>query len=302
VRKFAKDMQFLRSLREQDRSEETVEAYKADLGIFAGWFEDANGEEMEPERVTALDVRDYKRWMQKDRGYRPATVNRKLYALRAYFGWSLESGFVQMNPASGARIVKEMRNGPRWLDRREQRNLVRELEIAVQVARTDAALVRAVRDRAALLLMLHTGIRVAELSNAKLVDVKINCRSGSITVVGKGGKWRTVPLNLTARKALSVWLGLRRKEDRLFQSQKMGRWTPKAIWERVKLYGYRAGIERISPHSLRHTCAKNLVDAGVSLDQVARILGHESLSTTMIYTQPCEADLQRAVERVAWEE
>ena len=70
----------------------------------------------------------------------------------------------------------------------------------------------------------------------------------------------------------------------------------------MKGYAQRAGIEDVTPHSLRHTCAKNLVDRGVSLDRVARILGHESLDTTAIYTQPSQADLAREVEKIAWEE
>lgn len=87
--------------------------------------------------------------------------------------------------------------------------------------------------------------------------------------------------------------------DHLFVGQKGRPLRPAGIYYLVKKYGYEVRIEGISPHTLRHTFGKNLVDAGVPLDRVATLLGHSSLNTTRIYTVPSQADLQDAVESIA---
>lgn len=118
---------------------------------------------------------------------------------------------------------------------------------------------------------------------------------------GKGDKFRTIPLNLNARNALKAYLSVRPgvNHDYLFVGQK-GHWLrPPGIYYLVKKYGHEARIENVSPHTLRHTFGKNLVDAGLSLDRVATLLGHSSLNTTRIYTVPSQADLQDAVESIA---
>ena len=298
--------QFMDHLRARDRSPTTLRAYWADMGIFGDWFEDTNDEAMTPQRVTPLDVRDYKSYLQTVKGYQPSTVNRKLAALKSFFTWAVDSGLVEFNPASGIKMLSQVRTAPRWLERVEQRDLVRELQIATQVAKTEAARFRARRDRAMLLLMLHAGLRVSEVSGLKKNEMTLNSRSGSVVVradTAKGEKQRTVPLNASARKALRAWLEVRPAAgEPLFLSQRGGQLQPDAIYRRVKHYAQRAGMEEISPHTLRHTCAKNLVDRGVPLDRVAVILGHESLDTTAIYTQPSQADLAQEVEKIAWED
>lgn len=132
-------------------------------------------------------------------------------------------------------------------------------------------------------------------------------RSGSVIVraaAGKGTKEREVPLNLSARKALQSWLDVRPDNGTayVFTSRAGGRLEPRAIHRRVACYAKRAGIEDMTPHTLRHTCGKSLVDEGVSLDRVADILGHADLNTTRIYTRPSKSDLAREVEKIAWEE
>jgi len=152
------------------------------------------------------------------------------------------------------------------------------------------------------MLMLHTGLRVSEVSNLRIGDVSISPRKGEIVVRGgKGEKFRTVPLNSNVRNALKAYLSVRPSvnHDHLFVGQRGERLRPTGIYYLVKRYAYDARIESISPHTLRHTFGKNLVDAGVPLDRVATLLGHSSLNTTCIYTVPSQADLQDAVERIA---
>jgi len=108
-------------------------------------------------------------------------------------------------------------------------------------------------------------------------------------VRGKGNKTRRVPLNGEARKALKTWL-----EESRDEQGSVFALTPSGAYRRLVELGRRAGVE-VHPHTLRHTLAKNLVDAGVGLHEVAALLGHSSLNTTRVYVTPGERDLERAV-------
>ena len=282
---------FIEHLRSQDRSERTIKSYSSDLKLFARWFHETSREELTPQSITPIDLREYKRYLLEDRGFKPATVNRRLVSISAFCKWAREQGLADGNPCDDIRIVPKVRAAPKWLTKREQYALVR----AVQKANRS-------RDEALIMLMLHTGLRVSEVSNLRIGDISISPRKGEIIVRGgKGEKFRTVPLNSNVRNALKAYLALRPEVDHdyLFVGQKGKRLRPAGIYHLVKKYGYEARVGNISPHTLRHTFGKNLVDAGVPLDRVAMLLGHSSLNTTRIYTVPSRADLQDAVESIA---
>lgn len=281
---------FASHLRGQDRAERTVQGYLDDLRAFARWYEQTNGEALKPEALTPSDVREYRQWLVS-RDAAPASVNRRLAALRAFVQWA-------RSETLDVRGVEEQKLAPRWLDRREQFALTRESERALNAARTDAARTQAVRDRALLLLLLHSGLRIGELCALRLADLELSERKGKITVrAGKGAKRREIPLNGTARQALRGWLDVRPEAgEALFVGRRGEALTPAGVYRRLADLARRAGVEGLSPHTLRHTFAKNLVDAGVGLERVAALLGHASLNTTRIYVTPGERDLERAVE------
>ena len=187
--------------------------------------------------------------------------------------------------------VKEQREiAPRWLDRKEQLALLR------AVRRRENK-----RDIAIIQTLLGTGLRISELAALEISDVATGERSGWLTVrYGKGNKARRIPLNLQTRRELGAYLEARSEEEeespRLFLGQR-GPLNEAGIHYLVKKYAYQAQLEDVTTHTLRHSFAKNLVDAGVPLDQVAMLLGHESLDTTRIYTQPSEQDLELAVRK-----
>jgi len=152
-------------------------------------------------------------------------------------------------------------------------------------------------------VVLGAGLRISEAAALNVSDIELNDRSGWVYVrTGKGMKPRSIPLNVPARKALQAYLQIRPDKDGedLFLGQRgpLSEWGIHAI---VKKYAYQARLEDATAHTLRHSFAKNLVDAGTPLDQVATLLGHQSLDTTRIYTQPSERDLERAVQRAAGE-
>lgn len=273
------------------KSPHTVEAYTRDVRLFSEWFDQTNGRELTPSRITPIDVREYRSHLLSVKNYKPATVNRKLASLSAFCGWARRAGLIPADPTEGISQVDEVRPAPKWLDKNEQYALLR----AVQEKGRK-------RDVALITLMLNTGLRVSETSKLKVDDIEISPRKGSVTVRGgKGEKYRTVPLNVDTRRALRAYLAERdeAEDDYLFVSQRGGPLQPSGIYYLVNRYAYDARLQDVTPHTLRHTFGKNLVDADVPLDRVAQLLGHESVDTTRVYTTPSEQDLQREVEKIA---
>jgi integrase/recombinase XerC len=274
------------------RSPHTVEAYVRDARLFGEWFRLTNGRAVTPGAVTPIDVRQYRSYLLTIKSYKPATVNRKLSSLSALCRWAREQDMIEANPVEEISQVEEVRPAPKWLDKRGQYALLRAVQEGGRA-----------RDVALVTLMLNTGLRISEVSNLKVNDVEMSPRKGRLTVRGgKGGKHRRVPLNADVRNALADYLEERAEVDDgqpLFLGQRGGALQPPGIYYLIKRYAYDARLEEVTPHTLRHTFGKNLVDAGVSLDRVAQLLGHESVDTTRIYTTPSEQDLQREVEKVA---
>ena len=292
--------EFARYLREKGRAERTVSGYLADLEHFSRWFADTAGKAFAPQLLSAQDLRDYRQYLLTVQHARPATINRRLAALRAYAAWARREGLLSLNPLEGVRGVREQERAPRWLERQERAALVRELEAMVNGARSEAWRRQAIRDKAIVYLLLYAGLRVSELCALEMSDIDLAPRSGQVLVrSGKGGKARAVPLNLDARRAVSDWQNVRGDYPTpfLFLGKGGEKLTPSGVQRRLSEIGARVGVE-LSPHRLRHTFAKNLVEAGVSLEKVASLLGHDSLDTTRIYLTPSQADLQEAVERL----
>ena len=154
------------------------------------------------------------------------------------------------------------------------------------------------------MLLRHTGLRVAELCALPLDDIDMSERKGAVTVrSGKGQKYRMVPLNADVRRALGQYLVMRPRvpDGHFFVSQKGGGLQQQAVRQLVEKYARQAGLEDVTPHTLRHSFAKQLLAEGVDLVTVSTLLGHERLETTAIYTQPGPRDLERAVQKLEWE-
>ena len=152
-----------------------------------------------------------------------------------------------------------------------------------------------------IVLMLHTGLRVGEVCQLKREHFTLNKRSGSVTVHGKGNKYREVPLNSTVRNALEEYLAVvPANASYLFPSEKTGQaLTERALSYVIKKYARAAKIAWLRPHDLRHRFGYRMAQV-VPLHRLAQIMGHDSLDTTMIYIRSTKADLQQAVEKIAW--
>jgi integrase/recombinase XerC len=287
---------FLAALRGREASTHTLAAYRQDLTGFAAWFSDHVGTACTLAAITPTDVRDFRTYLRDQEHRTPATINRKLAALRSFSQWAITTGRRADSPVATVKDVRQEPRRPRWFVKRDLDRLLREVEAAAKPATK-------VRDRAIVLTLRHTGLRVSELVGLRVRDVTLSERKGSLRVLGKGAKERTVPLNQTVRGALAAYLAQRQarldadQQSELFLGQR-GPLNRQAVEKLIAKYAQRAGLDGFSPHSLRHSFAKSLLDAGEDLVTVQSLLGHERLDTTARYTQPGVRDLEEAVGRL----
>jgi integrase/recombinase XerC len=283
--------EFRAELMAKEASSATIKAYILDLNKFKRWYAETVGEKPLLKSIGPLDIAEFKRFLQTQ-GQKPATINRAIASLRVFFRWAKEKGLVSDDPTESIKRIRVVKNAPSGLQRNEQQALMR----AVMKEENP-------RDIAIVTLLLHTGLRVAELCNLDINDVLLRERSGYLIVKsGKGNKYREVPLNATVRNALRKWLKNRGKEDGpLFPNKKGRPLTSRNIQYMIAKYAYNARLSGVTPHTLRHTFCKALIDNGVSIDRVAQLAGHSDLNTTMLYTKPTRKDLQNTVEKIAWE-
>lgn len=229
----------------------------------------------------------------------PATTGRKLSALRSFYKFLLREEYVELNPFSGLNLPKKGNYLPQILSVTE---VVKLLDAPAKYDETQHSTnpkqklwreYMVARDAAILELLYSTGMRINEL--VKLPESGIDLLSGVARVRGKGKKERLCPLGSPATRALmknldlreNVWLLEGRKDPRspVFLNKNGGAITARSIERMMKKYVLFCGLNaELSPHSLRHSFATHLLDAGADLRSVQELLGHASLSTTQIYT------------------
>jgi integrase/recombinase XerC len=295
VRDFA---QYLQA--EKNASPHTLSNYLRDIGQFAHltWGEAARP----PYRWKEVDrfgARKFLVHFQKS-GRQPATTGRKLSCLRSFYRYLLREGHARANPFSGLLLPKRGRRLPKVLSEVEINRL---LESPARAASTAGAAASpkekpwsnyaVARDTAILETLYSTGMRIGEL--ASLTDGRVDLLSDVVKVRGKGKKERMCPLGRPAvralrhamelRDALPAVQGRRGPGLPLFVNRRGGPLTPRSVERLMKTYLRAAGLNpELSPHSLRHSFATHLLDAGADLRSVQELLGHASMSTTQIYT------------------
>lgn len=228
----------------------------------------------------------------KAAGVKPATINRRLAAIRQFYRHALRQEWCAVDPTELLRSRRGRRQLPKVLD---------EMQVVALLEAPDTATALGLRDRALLETLYATGLRVSELASLR-VD-QVNLHQGFVQVVGgKGGKDRLVPLGDAAIGRLRTYLERARPEllkdkqtDALFVSQQGRAMTRQTIWHRIKHWAQQAGMPAswISPHKLRHAFATHLLNHGADLRVVQALLGHANLSTTEIYTHVANARLKQ---------
>lgn len=292
---------FADQLRSEGKSERTVQAYITDVRSFSLWFQRTNRQQFSPDLITSFDLRAYQKWAFEGRAMKPATWNRKRISLLVFCTWAQQVGYLNYNPFQGIDYWEDNDPPPRWLDDTEYHRLIRQLEVMVNGATTEHWRWQAIRDQAMLSIMLWAGLREFEVAGLDVCDIMLTERRGKIIVrKGKGDKYRELPVKAELRRALDLWLQISGVQaGPLFQSKRGGRVTAKIIQDRVKAIRKMADLPKdVTPHALRHTFAKRLLDAGIPVTTVQKLMGHARLETTARYLVPGWEDYERAVEAI----
>ncbi len=274
-----------RDLRGRNAAERTRRAYAVDLGQFVEWAGDRA-----PADIRHRDVRRYAAGLSSA-GMAPATIARKLAAVRGLFDYLVRTERLGQNPADLVSSPKREEKLPRVLTAEQVRTLLERIP-----TRTPLEL----RDRAMLELAYSCGLRCEEIVNLDLGA--LDFESEQLRVLGKGSKERLLPVGEPARKAVERYtergrhgLAADPREQALFLSKSGRRLSNSDVTRRLGLWVREAALAAgISPHSLRHSFATHLLEGGADLRTIQELLGHASISTTQVYTRVDAARLRDA--------
>ncbi len=297
--------QFLDYLRlERHFSPYTARCYGADLRQFAQFIEapgsggdvaaDGNGAASGPSvsqtmvEADPLLIRRFLTWLDEFE-YSAATMARKIATLRSFYKYLARQGLVVTNPMMLIRTPKQTKRLPKAITVEQIEQLL---------AAPDETSTLGARDRAILETLYSTGIRVSELVDLNRQDM--DEIGEALTIRGKGKKERIVPLGSHALRAIRQYIALLDADPRLvkvrqaaesgelvplYVNKSGGRLSSRSVRRKLDKYLVEAGLDpSISPHTLRHSFATHLLDNGADLRSVQELLGHQSLSTTQIYT------------------
>jgi len=295
---------------ERNFSAHTVRAYSADLVQFARYLAADTTEELIADNlpdegefdcgrieramlaIQPLDIRGFLA-MMRNSGYSKSTVARKLASLRSFYKYLVRIGTIEASPVSVIRTPRQDRRLPKFLDVQQ---------INALLLAPDTATFLGSRDRAILETIYSAGLRISELTGLNVED--LDELGEVLRIRGKGRKERLVPLGAKALSAIYAYIEFRKAsfgvEPRgaMFVNRFGKRLTDRSIRRRFDRYLLEAGIDiHMSPHVLRHSFATHMLNAGADLRSVQEMLGHESLSTTQIYTHVTSRHLKEVYDR-----
>jgi integrase/recombinase XerC len=282
---------FLRHLGlEKNASAFTVKSYREDLTQALDFFRGRlpSDRPLRPDQITTRLLRAYLAWLH-EQGYAKTTIARRVSAMRSWCRFMCRQGVLTTNPADGLRGPRQDKNLPHFLGADVLTRLL-------EAPPADSLL--GLRDRAILEMLYSAGLRVGELTGLNQDDLDLD--SGMLTVRGKGKRERLALLGRPALAALRDWLEARsalgaraQTQTAVFLNKNGTRLSSRSVGRLLEKYLAQAGIDpRTSPHTLRHSFATHLLDAGADIRSVQELLGHRSLATTQIYTHVTTNRLQ----------
>jgi integrase/recombinase XerC len=282
---------FLRT--EQRASPETLRNYASDLRQLTRFLVSRRlaSSPVDPASLSADTVRAYLQWLDH-RGGKPASLARKLAAIKSFYRYLTRRGLLDCNPVDAMRTPKQPKSLPRVLTKDDANALM-----SFPAGQTVGSL----RDRALLETLYSTGARVSELVALDIGDVRES--EGLVRLRGKGRKERIVPIGDVALEAIRRYrISLPRDVSRvplpaLFCNHRGGRLTSRSVARIVARYSSRLAGGAVSPHTLRHSFATHLLDEGADLRSIQEMLGHASLSTTQRYTHVATDQLMAVYDR-----
>ena len=283
---------------ERGSSKNTIDAYRNDLTRFAEFAAERSGNgTVAASAISRELITDYIVWLH-ERAYAPATVARKVAAVKSFCGFLLTHGDLASNPAAAIDSPRAPKPVPKPMTTSEVDTLLRE-----PLTHTTP---EAIRDSSMLELAYATGMRVTELVSLNLESLHLSPRPGYVRCIGKGEKERTIPVYDKALDAVERYLDDARPlllKDRpqvaLFVNRRGERLTRQGFWLILKGYADSADIDtHVTPHTLRHSFATHMLRGGASVRDVQELLGHANVSTTQVYTQLADGHLREVYEQV----
>jgi integrase/recombinase XerC len=286
---------------EKNASPHTCRCYRRDLEGFedflknSGMYVSSTGK-VEMEKVDRMAIRKYLSFLHRKN--KKSSIARKISTLRSFFKYMVREQVIPSNPGKGVSTPKVEKTLPTTLTVDEAFRLM-ESPTTISEKPSEGSKEKRLRDRAILELLYSSGLRVSELVG--LDSNQLDLDLGIVRVMGKGRKERIVPVGVKAIKALEAYLekrGMLEGEEPIFVNSVGGRLTARSVGRLMKRYTRHSGIFRkVSPHSLRHTFATHLLDAGADIREIQEMLGHSSLSTTQRYTHVSMGKLMEVYDK-----
>lgn len=274
----------------RDPSDHTVRAYTSDLRDYVGFLARAQLCARREDTIVA-----YARHLTIERAAAPRTLRRRMACLRGFYKDLVRSGSLERSPFAALEMqLPRAKSLPRGVTRTDATRLARTawsicLDRKISLSRKSFA--------AAVLLLISTGLRVAELVQLRPMD--FDPEGGGLHVRGKGRRERRVFVVDDQLRGLLAELSLRKRATSLLSPDGQD-WSTQSVRRSLRFFGKAAGIEvHLTPHMLRHTCATLLLEDGVDLRFLQRLLGHENIATTAIYAHVGDAGLRTALANAA---
>ncbi len=272
---------------EKGLARNSVESYERDLSKLKNWAEKNNL------NIINLDKKDLREWLIDLSGANLSenSKRRLISSLRGFYKFLQFDGFIKKNPAEDLIAPSKGTYLPKFLNQAEVEQLLHAPDVSTEIG---------LRDRAILELIYACGLRVSEAVDLRISDVNID--SGMLTCKGKGSKTRKIPVGKSAVEWVKSYLALRRKREslkinNLFVSNQGKPINRQTVFLFIKEYAAKAGLEDVSPHTLRHSFATHLIQNSADIRSVQQLLGHADISTTQIYTHITDTHLRKTYEK-----
>lgn len=265
----------------------STESYKRDLTRLKAWAEKGN---LEIAGLTRQDLRRFIADLSRE-GLSATSVGRIVSAIRGFYKFLLLDGHIKKHPAEDLSAPQKGFYLPKFLN---------QTDVETLLAAPDVTTETGLRDKAILELMYAAGLRVSEVVDLQLGNIDLD--AGILTCKGKGGKTRRIPVGKSAVEWLKCYLIARRKKEKLqvqniFVNSAGNPLTRQTIFNFVKEYAEKVGLEDVSPHTLRHSFATHLIQNRADVRSVQQMLGHADISTTQIYTHITDTHLRKSYDR-----
>lgn len=258
-------------LENQEKSTETIKNYIIDINMMFSFLKKSDTIE-NVKNITVDNLEDFILYLKNSRKNSPSSRTRRINTIKSFYNFLIKKKYISSdkNITNELEIPKKVKREMQYLTEDEAKKLIKLVDGTNKI-----------RDRAIIMLFLNTGLRLAELLSIKIDDIK----DGSLTVIGKGNKQRTVMLNDNTVRYINEYLQQRPnvKANELFVSNKLNKLSRSCVQHMIKNNLKKIGKENLSTHKLRHTAATLLLKKGNNIRVVQDILGHSDIATTSIY-------------------